>query len=93
LFPAIGVPGWASILLGVMALNFAIYLQHVLFHAVPALWRLHRMHHADLAFDVSTGTRFHPIEVLSRAVGARMWSRTGKRYRGHWCKLGRALTK
>ena len=38
--------------------------QHVLFHAVPALWRLHRMHHADLEFDVSTGLRFHPIEIL-----------------------------
>ena len=47
-----------------MALDLAIYLQHVLFHAVPALWRLHRMHHADLEFDVTTGARFHPIEIL-----------------------------
>ena len=45
-------------------LDLAIYLQHVLFHAVPVLWRLHRMHHADLEFDVSTGVRFHPIEIL-----------------------------
>src|SRR5262245_66233280 len=41
-----------------------MYLQHVLFHAVPALWRLHRMHHADLDIDVTTGARFHPIEIL-----------------------------
>ena len=45
-------------------MDFAIYLQHVLFHAVPALWRLHRMHHADLDIDVTTGARFHPIEIL-----------------------------
>jgi sterol desaturase/sphingolipid hydroxylase (fatty acid hydroxylase superfamily) len=48
----------------VVILDLAIYLQHVLFHAVPVLWRLHRMHHADLEFDVSTGLRFHPIEIL-----------------------------
>jgi sterol desaturase/sphingolipid hydroxylase (fatty acid hydroxylase superfamily) len=48
----------------VVALDLAIYLQHVMFHAVPALWRLHRMHHADLDFDVTTGARFHPIEIL-----------------------------
>jgi sterol desaturase/sphingolipid hydroxylase (fatty acid hydroxylase superfamily) len=47
-----------------LALDLAIYLQHVLFHAVPALWRLHRVHHADLEFDVTTGLRFHPIEIL-----------------------------
>lgn len=45
-------------------LDLAIYLQHVVFHAVPILWRLHRMHHADLEFDVTTGIRFHPIEIL-----------------------------
>jgi sterol desaturase/sphingolipid hydroxylase (fatty acid hydroxylase superfamily) len=47
-----------------LLLDLAIYLQHVLFHAVPALWRLHRMHHADLEFDVTTGIRFHPVEIL-----------------------------
>jgi sterol desaturase/sphingolipid hydroxylase (fatty acid hydroxylase superfamily) len=47
-----------------MALDFVIYLQHVMVHAVPALWRLHRMHHADLDFDVTTGARFHPIEIV-----------------------------
>jgi len=48
----------------VLVLDLAIYLQHVMFHAVPALWRLHRMHHADLEFDVTTGLRFHPLEIL-----------------------------
>ena len=56
-------PGWRSSL-AVILLDLAIYLQHVLFHAVPVLWRLHRMHHADLDFDVTTGVRFHPIEIL-----------------------------
>ena len=58
------LPFWFEVLLAVVVLDFAIYLQHVLFHAVPALWRLHRMHHADLDFDVTTGARFHPVEIL-----------------------------
>jgi sterol desaturase/sphingolipid hydroxylase (fatty acid hydroxylase superfamily) len=49
-------------------MDLAIYLQHVMFHAVPALWRLHRMHHADQEFDVTTGVRFHPVEVLLSMV-------------------------
>jgi sterol desaturase/sphingolipid hydroxylase (fatty acid hydroxylase superfamily) len=49
--------------LSVLALDLVIYLQHVLFHAVPLLWRLHRVHHADLGFDVTTGLRFHPLEI------------------------------
>ena len=48
----------------VVFLDLAIYLQHVMFHAVPAFWRLHRMHHSDLDFDVTTGLRFHPIEII-----------------------------
>ena len=64
LFYAIGLSAWAAVPLGIILLDLAIYLQHVLFHAVPALWRLHRMHHADLEFDVTTGARFHPIEIL-----------------------------
>jgi sterol desaturase/sphingolipid hydroxylase (fatty acid hydroxylase superfamily) len=64
LFNMIALPAWASIVISVILLDLAIYLQHVLFHAVPALWRLHRMHHADLEFDVTTGLRFHPIEIL-----------------------------
>jgi sterol desaturase/sphingolipid hydroxylase (fatty acid hydroxylase superfamily) len=47
----------------VVALDLAVYLQHVMFHAVPALWRVHRVHHSDLDFDVTTGARFHPIEI------------------------------
>ena len=58
------VPSWLAVVTAVVVLDFAIYLQHVMFHAVPALWRLHRMHHADLDFDVTTGARFHPIEIL-----------------------------
>jgi sterol desaturase/sphingolipid hydroxylase (fatty acid hydroxylase superfamily) len=64
LFNMIALPMWATIVASVILLDLAIYLQHVLFHAVPALWRVHRMHHADLEFDVSTGLRFHPIEIL-----------------------------
>ena len=60
----VDLPGWVVVVLAVIALDLAIYLQHVLFHAVPALWRVHRMHHADLDFDLTTGARFHPIEVL-----------------------------
>ena len=64
LFHALGAPTWLAIAASVILLDVAIYLQHVLFHAVPVLWRLHRMHHADLEFDVTTGLRFHPIEIL-----------------------------
>jgi sterol desaturase/sphingolipid hydroxylase (fatty acid hydroxylase superfamily) len=58
------LPSWLIIAATVALLDFAIYLQHVLFHAVPILWRLHRMHHADLDVDVTTGARFHPIEIV-----------------------------
>jgi sterol desaturase/sphingolipid hydroxylase (fatty acid hydroxylase superfamily) len=64
LFNVVTLPGWLAVTASVVILDLAIYLQHVLFHAVPALWRLHRMHHADLEFDVTTGLRFHPIEIL-----------------------------
>jgi len=57
-------PAWAALLVAVVVLDFTVWAQHVLFHAVPALWRLHRMHHADLDFDLTTGLRFHPIELL-----------------------------
>ena len=58
------LPAWLVIPATVVLLDLAIYLQHVLFHAVPILWRLHRMHHADLDVDVTTGARFHPIEIV-----------------------------
>lgn len=65
----IGLPGWLAVLLSILILDLAIYAQHVLFHTVPPLWRLHRVHHTDLDFDVTTGIRFHPIEiVLSMAI-------------------------
>ncbi|KNX39759.1 Fatty acid hydroxylase superfamily protein [Roseovarius tolerans] len=64
LFNIIDVPGWLAVLVSIVILDLVIYLQHVMFHAVPALWRLHRMHHADLEFDVTTGLRFHPVEIL-----------------------------
>jgi sterol desaturase/sphingolipid hydroxylase (fatty acid hydroxylase superfamily) len=58
------VPAWMTVVATVVVLDLAIYFQHVMFHAVPALWRVHRMHHADLDFDVTTGARFHPIEIV-----------------------------
>jgi sterol desaturase/sphingolipid hydroxylase (fatty acid hydroxylase superfamily) len=58
------LPAWLVVMTAVVLLDLAIYLQHVLFHAVPLLWRLHRMHHADLDVDVTTGARFHPIEIV-----------------------------
>ncbi len=64
LFPAIGAPAWVAVVLGVIVLDLTIYVQHVVFHYVPLLWRLHRMHHADLDIDVTTGVRFHPLEIL-----------------------------
>jgi len=58
------LPSWTTVVASVILLDLAIYLQHVMFHAVPALWRVHRMHHTDLNFDVTTGARFHPIEII-----------------------------
>jgi sterol desaturase/sphingolipid hydroxylase (fatty acid hydroxylase superfamily) len=65
LFNAVALPPWAGVVLAVMLLDLLVYFQHVMFHAVPALWRLHRVHHADLDFDLTTGIRFHPIEILA----------------------------
>lgn len=64
LFNNIDVPLWVAVVVSMLLLHLAIYLQHVMFHAVPGLWRLHRMHHADLDFDATTGLRFHPVEIL-----------------------------
>ena len=57
-----------SVVFSVMLMDLVIYLQHVMVHAIPALWRLHRVHHADLDYDVTTGARFHPIEILLSMV-------------------------
>jgi sterol desaturase/sphingolipid hydroxylase (fatty acid hydroxylase superfamily) len=64
LFNQVSAPGWLAVVATVIILDGIIYMQHVMFHAVPAFWRLHRVHHADLDFDVTTGSRFHTIEIL-----------------------------
>jgi len=64
LFNNIPVPYWLAVVLSVAFLDFVIYVQHVMFHAIPSLWRLHMMHHADMDIDLTTGSRFHPIEIL-----------------------------
>lgn len=61
-------PVWLEMALAVLAFDLAIYLQHVMFHAVPTLWRLHMVHHADKDFDVTTGLRFHTLEILLSAL-------------------------
>ncbi len=61
-------PFWLQLLLSLILLDLVIYLQHVMVHAVPALWRLHRVHHADLEYDLTTGARFHPIEIILSMV-------------------------
>lgn len=58
------IPLFASIVISVVAMDFIIYLQHIMMHAVPVLWRVHRVHHADLDYDLTTGIRFHPIEII-----------------------------
>jgi len=68
LLRAVGpVPLWMGVAASIVFLDLAVYLQHVLFHALPALWRLHRVHHTDPELDVTTGVRFHPIEILLSA--------------------------
>jgi len=60
----VAAPAWLEVVLALIVLDLAIYAQHVLFHRAPVLWRLHRVHHADLEFDVTTGVRFHPVEIV-----------------------------
>jgi sterol desaturase/sphingolipid hydroxylase (fatty acid hydroxylase superfamily) len=68
LFNVVAVPDWIAVVSAIILLDLVIYGQHVLFHANPLLWRLHRMHHADLDIDVTTGVRFHPVEFLLSMV-------------------------
>ena len=68
LLNVIALPGWIEVAAAVVLLDFVIYLQHVVFHAVPGLWRLHMMHHSDMDIDVTTGARFHPVEILLSMV-------------------------
>ncbi|MBT6211329.1 MAG: sterol desaturase family protein, partial [Woeseia sp.] len=63
------LPYWVEVAVGVILLDCAIYWQHRLVHKVPLLWRLHRVHHADVGFDVTTAVRFHPFEIaVSMAI-------------------------
>jgi len=64
LFNYVNLPVRVETVSGILLLDFAVYVQHVLAHALPVFWRLHRVHHADLNFDVTTGLRFHPLEIL-----------------------------
>jgi sterol desaturase/sphingolipid hydroxylase (fatty acid hydroxylase superfamily) len=60
----LALPYWLEVVIGMAMLDLAVYSQHVLHHAIPILWRLHMVHHADLDFDMTTGLRFHPIEII-----------------------------
>lgn len=64
IFNLVDTPLWLAVAASVLILDLVIFFQHRIFHKVPWLWRLHRMHHADLEFDVTTGLRFHPLEIL-----------------------------
>jgi sterol desaturase/sphingolipid hydroxylase (fatty acid hydroxylase superfamily) len=64
LFHNLALPAWLAIAGSIILLDLAIYLQHLVFHAVPLFWRLHMVHHADLDIDVTTGLRFHTLEIL-----------------------------
>jgi len=64
LFHYLQIPSFIAGILSILLLDLAIYLQHLMFHAVPLLWRLHMVHHADLELDVSSGLRFHPLEIV-----------------------------
>jgi sterol desaturase/sphingolipid hydroxylase (fatty acid hydroxylase superfamily) len=64
LFNQLQWPLWWRVIVSILLLDLVIYLQHLMFHAVPLLWRIHMVHHADLDLDVSSGLRFHPIEIV-----------------------------
>ena len=68
LFPLLGVPLWAAGMLAFILLDFAVWLEHVISHKWPWLWRIHRMHHADTGFDLTTALRFHPLEIVLSMV-------------------------
>lgn len=64
LFHLLGLPFWAALVLGVIAMDFAIWVQHLQMHRSKLLWKVHRLHHADPRIDLSTGVRFHPLEAI-----------------------------
>lgn len=68
LLNVIHLPEWMSVLIGILVLDLVVYLQHLMFHAVPLIWKLHMMHHADIDYDVTTGLRFHPFEIIISMV-------------------------
>ncbi|MEO0380298.1 MAG: sterol desaturase family protein, partial [Pseudomonadota bacterium] len=63
LFNAVVLPGWIEVIAAILILDFVIWAQHLITHKVPLLWRLHRVHHADVDMDVTTAIRFHPVEI------------------------------
>ena len=83
IFNVLEIPKWATGIMSIVVLDLTIYAQHVFFHKIPLFWRLHRMHHTDIDIDVTTGARFHPIEIIISMVikmaiivilGAPAWS-------------------
>ncbi len=73
LFNLVALPVGAEIVAAVIILDFAVWLQHVASHIIPVLWRFHRMHHADVDIDVTTGLRFHPVEIALSMVYKVVW--------------------
>jgi sterol desaturase/sphingolipid hydroxylase (fatty acid hydroxylase superfamily) len=63
LFNSADTPGWVAVVVSLLVLDLAVWAQHRAMHAVPWLWRLHRVHHSDVAIDATTGVRFHPVEI------------------------------
>ncbi|MBB4051350.1 sterol desaturase/sphingolipid hydroxylase (fatty acid hydroxylase superfamily) [Devosia subaequoris] len=83
IFNQFDVPLWLAALISIIVLDFAVWLEHLLSHKIPILWRIHRMHHADTGFDLTTALRFHPLEIVLSmvwkaaivvALGAPAWS-------------------
>lgn len=73
LFSIIDVPFWLAVIVSFVVLDFAVWLSHLLSHKVPVFWRFHRMHHADRDIDVTTGIRFHPIEIIASMIWKVAW--------------------
>lgn len=67
------LPIWLESLVAIIVLDFALWLQHLISHKWPPLWRLHQMHHADLDIDVTTAIRFHPIEIALSMLWKIVW--------------------
>lgn len=64
LFNNVAVPYWLAFSAAFLVLDFAVWLSHVASHKIPVFWRIHRMHHSDVDFDVTTAIRFHPVEII-----------------------------